>query len=333
MLENTKSQITLSDNISTPWFDVTCGVRQGDPLSPTLFSLFINDLVEQLKTKCSTVAAETSRFNSLLYADDMVLIAESEDKLQEILSELNSWCYQWRIKINEEKSKVVHFRKGKAKQTEYEFKLNKVIIEKKSSYKYLGIWFDENMKFDLCIKTLADSAGRALGATINKFKSLKNVGFSTFTKLYNCTVTPILEYGSSVWGYKKAPEIDLIQNRAMRFFLGVHKYTPTDGMLGDMGWCKPYVHRNLGIVRFWNRMIEMENNRLTKRIFNTDHSSCHDNWSSNTLKLMNDINSSGSFHLKQTLNLMYVENTLIEHFKTKWNRDIAIKPKLRTCYI
>ena len=76
MLKDTKSQNALSENISTQWFDVTCGVRQGDPLSPTLFSLFINDLVEQLKTNCSTLAAETSRFNSLLYADDMVLIAE-----------------------------------------------------------------------------------------------------------------------------------------------------------------------------------------------------------------------------------------------------------------
>jgi len=116
----------------------------------------------------------------------------------------------------------------------------------------------------------------------------------------------------------------------MRFFLGVHKYTPIDGMLGDMGWCKPHVHRNLGIIRFWNRMIEMDENRLTKRIFNTDYSSCHDNWCSKTLKLLQDINSSDSFYLKQTLNLTYVENTLIENFKTKWKCDIAKKTKLRT---
>ena len=64
-------------------------------------------------------------------------------------------------------------------------------LEKVHHYKYLGVILDENLKFDVCIKTLADSAGRALGSVINKFKR-----YNSFTKLFNTGVIPILEYGS-----------------------------------------------------------------------------------------------------------------------------------------
>ena len=159
-----------------------------------------------------------------------------------------------------------------------------------SSYKYLGIILDDNLKFDLCIKALADSAGRALGATINKFKLLKNVGYETFTKLFRCGVTSVMEYGSSIWGFKKAPEIDMIQNRAMRYFLGVHKYTPIAGMLGDMGWYQQSIGRKLCILRLWNRIIQMEEDSLTKVLFNADYDVCDNNWASKTSSLFTELN-------------------------------------------
>ena len=65
---------------------------------------------------------------------------------------------------------------------------------------------------------------------------MKNVCYHTYTKLYNSGVTPILEYSCAVWPCAKANEIDVIQNRAMRYFL--HKYAPNAGLSGDMGWIK-----------------------------------------------------------------------------------------------
>ena len=56
-----------------------CGVRQGDTLSPTLFGLYINDLVLELNKTGSGVSLSIS---SLLYADDLAIIAETEEGLQ-----------------------------------------------------------------------------------------------------------------------------------------------------------------------------------------------------------------------------------------------------------
>ena len=44
---------------------------------------------------------------------------------------------------------------------------------------------------------------------------------------------------------------NVIQYRAMRVFLRVHKYAPVAGLRGDMGWVR-------SMVRFWNRLLSMD---------------------------------------------------------------------------
>ncbi len=330
LLSATQSKITLSGEVSTAWFDVSSGVRQGDPLSPTLFSLFINDFVTYLKDNNATFKFGNHNINSLLYADDMVLFANSEHELQTSLNLLSQWCYKWRIKINDGKSQVVHFRKSNLSQTEFNFKLGDVQLEKVKQYKYLGVIFDENLKFENCVKCLADSGGRALGGIINKFKLLKNVGFKTFTTLFKTNVLPVLHYGCSVWGYKKAPELDIIENRAMRYYLGVHRYAPVLGLAGDMGWYPLYIYRYLTIAKFWNRLIQMEDTRLTKAVFLKNYETRTNNWCSKLQKMLNDIDSGQIFDDKSIITMTVLNDILREQFENKWKNDIALKPKLRT---
>ena len=71
------------------------------------------------------------------------------------------------------------------------------------------------MTFEKAGDTLCGSAGRALGSVINKFKSLHNIGFSTFTKLYNSCVDNIMEYGSAIWLDKRFTQCDKLYNRAI----------------------------------------------------------------------------------------------------------------------
>ena len=49
LLNNTSSCIQLIHGLRTEWFDINAGVRQGDSLSPTLFSLFINDIILEIR--------------------------------------------------------------------------------------------------------------------------------------------------------------------------------------------------------------------------------------------------------------------------------------------
>ena len=199
MYKNTMSSILL-ENYMTDWFLTNNGVRQGDTLSPTLFAIFIDDLVRCLNSLNQGVQIRDKNLATLLYADDLVIIASNEEDLQHMLCKLNEWCTQWKMEINESKSKVIHFCRKYKQQSEYCFTVGAKILNYESSYKYLGIWVNEFCDFSKTEKLLSESGDRALGKVVGKFKGMKNMGYNTYTKLYNACVATILNYGVGVWG-------------------------------------------------------------------------------------------------------------------------------------
>ncbi len=83
----------------------------------------------------------------LLYADDTVLVAESEAKLQTLLEIVGRWCKKWVLIVIRDKTKVVHFRKAGQKQTNFVFKINEENVSFADCYKYLG--FQLSLSFEL----------------------------------------------------------------------------------------------------------------------------------------------------------------------------------------
>ena len=55
---------------------------------------------------------------------------------------------------------------------------------------------------------------------------MKDVGYRTCTQLYNAMVIPISDYFAEIWGIRKFEQSDKLQNRAIRFFLGLGPKTP-----------------------------------------------------------------------------------------------------------
>ena len=224
---------------TTDWFTTRSGVRQ-DCLSPTLFSLFLNDLFNELNTLNKGVQVGDDNITVLAYADDIAIITENKQDIQIILNTLENWCKKWRVTINCGKTKVVHFRKKRIPRSCVQFHIGENIIEY-AEYKYLGVVLDEFLNFENTANVMALSASRALGAIIGKFSDIKNMGFETFTQLFERCVTPIMEYGSSCRGFKQFSKCDNVQNRAFRFFLGVQRFTPIPFLYSEMLWqCTSY---------------------------------------------------------------------------------------------
>ena len=116
-------------------------------------------------------------------------------------------------------------------------------------------------------KLVAQSAGCSLGLLIAKFKSLGGMPFDVYSKLYHSLVWPLIAYGAALWGDRTFACIDEVQNRAMRFYLGVGRYSPTAAVAGDMGWEPTIVKQWKCVGSFWSRLCNMENSCLTKKLF------------------------------------------------------------------
>jgi hypothetical protein len=327
--KETESAVRLNGKF-TRWFNINFGVRQGDALSTTLFSAFINNLATEINSLDLGIDIENSKIATLFYADDIVLVAGSEGDLQRMLDCVHNWCSRWRMSINVGKTNIIHFRKKSKSLTNFQFKIGSNIIEKVTEYKYLGVLLNEFMNFNSTAELLSGAAGRGLGSIINKFKNYRNAGYKTFTKLFHSNVCSILDYCSGVWGYKSYDHSDKIQNRAQRWFLGVHNKTALAAIAGEMGWVDSKTRRHLDMIRFWNRLIKFDDNRLVKKIFLWDKYLCKNNWCEELKNIIGNLNMLDSYENNCVINLKVAENILRRKFIESWKAEINSKPKLRT---
>ena len=265
MYKGTESRLRINAQYSN-WFNVSAGLKQGCILSPLLFNLFINDLAETLTQTGVGIPIGDKKMPVLMYADDLVLLAQSDDELQLLLNTLHKWCKTWQLEVNSTKSAVIHFRPQSFSAAHHNYICGDESILLKSDYRYLGIIINEFLNFNVTVKAVALSAHRALGKLISKIKINGGLPYECFVKLYNCLVWSVVNYGASVWGNRSYPAIEAVHNRACRFYLGLGQHAPTAAARGDKGLIPPLCKQRVEMTRQYHRLINMSDNREGDRV-------------------------------------------------------------------
>ena len=286
LYDKTVSCVRINDHM-TKWFNVESGVKQGDTLSTTLFSLYINDLVKDIKETGLGITINNEIVATLLYADDIVILAENCEDLQNLIKVIHSWCAKWNMEVNIEKTKIVHYRKKNKPRSNFKFLYGNHILEITDHYKYLGCVLNEYLDFDITAKS------------------------------YNVC--------------------EKLQNRAIRSYLGVHRYASKVVLNGDTGWIPDIVRRKLEIIRLWFRLGMMDNNRITKKIFLWDLSICKNNWSNDIKDIFKESGQMDVFnnridhnHFLCNLTISRAREYLMFQAKEKWKDLLFQQNKLRT---
>ena len=103
---NTKVRIKFNDGISEP-IHIKKGVRQGCGLSPVLFNIYINKIIQEFKTVIEEGIQLNNRnlVNTILYADDQILMATSDDHLQTMAYHMNLLARKYKMNISSTKTK------------------------------------------------------------------------------------------------------------------------------------------------------------------------------------------------------------------------------------
>ena len=103
----------------------------------------------------------------LLYADDTIILAESELDLQLALNAMQMYCSDWNLTVNVKKTKIVIFSRGKVKKYR-QFMFNNEVVEVVDKYCYLGFILNYNGKFWVNIQKLQSLATRAMFGLLQK---------------------------------------------------------------------------------------------------------------------------------------------------------------------
>ena len=105
----TKASITvLLNNTIGEWFHTTVGVRQGCPLSPTLFNIFLKHITtDALEGHIGTVSIGGRTITNLRFADDIDAIAGDEQELANIVKCLDKISSDYGMEMNAEETKLM----------------------------------------------------------------------------------------------------------------------------------------------------------------------------------------------------------------------------------
>ena len=141
-----QAKVKLNSHTSE-WFNVPCGLKQADNFSPQLASFYLNHMATDVKSLNKGVRYGNSSISILMYADDILCIAETESDLQSILSRFVSWCIKWLTNCNLVKTQVIHFRGSKKSRTKFKFRLFNEDLTVVPEYSYMGLVFDEFLTF------------------------------------------------------------------------------------------------------------------------------------------------------------------------------------------
>ena len=132
------------------WFSVTAGVRQGGVLSPNFYSIYVDDLLNKLRSSGKGCHFRAKFAAALFYADDMAIISPSIKGLQCLLNICGEFCIEWDICLNPKKSKNLYF--GKRINIAQTITLNGTAIDWVDEWPYLGVTLKSSKVFDCSVK-------------------------------------------------------------------------------------------------------------------------------------------------------------------------------------
>ena len=247
------------------------GVKQGCNLSPLLFNLFVND-IHSIFGECEPLNINDWKISSLAFADDLVLLSETESGLRECLLRLESYCNDWGLKVNPTKTKVVVFNKKFTKNIKnLNFSINQNPIEVTNSYRYLGVEITNMGSFSKASDVLYKKALRSLFSIYSSLdvrSDEKNTRL--FMKLFDSLVKPVLLYGCEIWGSIAGNPNNVINKFVNKFYktlLGVPQHTSTAGIHAELGRFPIFTSIQQTMIKFWFRLVTLPKNRLVTHCY------------------------------------------------------------------
>lgn len=172
------------------YFPINRGVRQGDPMSPVIFSAVLEQIFRTLNWDNLGMRINGSYLNNLRFADDIVLISDSSESLEQMLVELNRESNRVGLELNKAKTKVM------TNSSKNEIRVGNETIEYVTSYTYLGqIVAFENKEQEIDKRIV--NGWRQFWSLKDLFES--NISNKTRQYLFDSVILPVLTYGAQTW--------------------------------------------------------------------------------------------------------------------------------------
>ena len=303
MYSNYVTSVKLPQGV-TDSFVTNTGIRQGDSLSPLLFCLFIDDIKNLFDQDDDPCSVGNLQLSHLLYADDLILISESQQGLRNSINKLSAYCNRWNLKINMAKTKILVFTpSGRIPKRLGTFKVGDGELEIVQSYKYLGVTIASNGSFGKGIQELVQKGRKAWYSLRSSVQIYLVNNPKLMLKLFDAMVKPIILYGAEVWSQEfydvfnkcdhteakcDAVPYEMLHNQICKQILGLGKSTTNLGARVELGRSPLSIHVIKSTLDYWLKLQKSKDDSILKQCLTSEMELSEKNvksWFSN-VKLM-----------------------------------------------
>jgi len=255
-------RVRVGNHISSA-YKLQSGVPQGSVLSPTLFSIMINDIFEQMPDPVA----------HSLYADDGAIWLEGDalpqmaTVMQDAIYKLDSWTQKWGLQLSADKTKAIIFSNRKLSHPP--IKLDNQPLEYVSNIAFLGVILDRKLTWLPHIKQLQTRCRKDLSLMCIIAAKKWGAHQDSLTKFYNSIILPKLDYACFLFS-DAAPShllrLDRVQYAASRIILGALRCTPVSRLEAEAN-LMPLRHRRMEqLSRFTCRILTVPKHPLQQLV-------------------------------------------------------------------
>ena len=151
--------------------------------------------------------------NTLMFADDIVLLPTSAEGLRRHLFSLESVSKELKMEVNTAKTKISVI----GRNTNIEPGKELHYIERVEAYKYLGVWITTDGNYGRAKQHLANQGKKAVYSLKTTIRKLQYPPVLITLKLFDIMVLPILSYGAEIWGFLEDSSLEAVELHYLTF--------------------------------------------------------------------------------------------------------------------
>ena len=250
-------------------FPVHVGLRQGCPLSPVLFITFM-DRISRRSQGPEGVWFGNHRISSLLFADDVVLLASSNQDLQRALGRFAAECEAAGMKISSSKSEAMVLDR---KKVACPLQVGGVSLPQVEEFKYLGVLFTSEGRMEREIDRRIGAASAVMRSLYRTVVVKKELSRKAKLSIYQSIYVPTLTYGHELWVMTERTR-SRVQAVEMSFLRRVAGRTLRDRVRSsvtrrELGVEPLLLHVERSQLRWLGHLFRMPPGRLPAEVFRT----------------------------------------------------------------
>ena len=238
------------------------GLRQGCNLSSILFILYLSELSNRMRASgLGAQLPDGSLVNILLFADDIIILGRTPDELERLRGILEVWCKDFRMKVSAAKTNLISPDKEYTCQLHDRITQESDVIERVTSYKYLGVH-----QFITPART-SSAKGLTMVSRANSYKDVilrtnKNEvdKISSSSALWCNVALPAILYGIDVVPITESviQQLEVIQTKLGKSILAVPYSSANAIVYIELGWKPIRLQIEVAKLRFLRRVEDQD---------------------------------------------------------------------------